>query len=129
MRMDRFTTLAQEALSGAQSLAVGESHAELTPLHLLAALLDDAGGIGHSLLDKAGVNPDQITQIVTSELSRLPTVSGSQAAVGSEMIEVLAIAEKESKELGDSYVSCEHLLLALAEVKSSANTCSWPWPR
>ena len=54
MRMDRFTTLAQEILSSAQSLAMGKGHAEMTPLHMLVAMLDSADSFAHSVLEKAG---------------------------------------------------------------------------
>ncbi|MHC4990218.1 MAG: ATP-dependent Clp protease ATP-binding subunit [Planctomycetota bacterium] len=118
MRFDRFTTLAQNALSTAQTMATGESHPELTPLHLLAAMLEDESGIAHSIIGRCGVNPGQIRQLVQSELSRLPTVSGAEPRVGPAMAKVLAGAEKEAKDLGDTYISCEHLLLAAAEVKS-----------
>ena len=60
MRMDRFTTLAQEALAAAQALAGAKSHAEMTPLHLLAAMLEDRAGIASSIMNKAGLNADRI---------------------------------------------------------------------
>ncbi len=120
MRMDRFTTLAQEALAGAQSLAMNKSHAELTPLHLLAALLEDRNGVARSVLQRAGANVDQITPIVSSEMDRLPSISGqaAQPHTGSATMQVLSTAEKTASELKDSYTSSEHLLIALATVKS-----------
>ena len=60
MHMDRFTTLAQEVLAGAQSAATGRQHAELSPLHVLAAMLEDRQGVAGSILAKAGVQPEQI---------------------------------------------------------------------
>ena len=122
MRMDRFTTLAQQALADAQALALEKSHAELSPLHLLRALLEDRNAIARSILDRCGVNGERIASIAGSELDRLPTVSGGsgQPATGSPLIEVLTTAEKEAKALGDAYVSSEHLLLALAETRSDA---------
>ncbi|MHC5115227.1 MAG: ATP-dependent Clp protease ATP-binding subunit, partial [Planctomycetota bacterium] len=121
MRMDRFTTLAQESLAHAQSQAISGAHPELTPLHLLHALLEEQGGIARSLIGRAGVNADQVAQIVKSELGRLPTVSGGgQPQTAPTTIEVLTTAEKEASALGDAYISTEHLLLALAEVSSDA---------
>src|SRR5262245_50035924 len=118
MRMDRFTTLAQEALASAQSKAVELSHAEMTPLHLLAATLEDRSGIAHSILAKAGVDGDMIAQIAEAELSRKPKVSvsggPSQPQASPTVMQVLSAAEKEAKTLKDSYISTEHLLLALA---------------
>jgi ATP-dependent Clp protease ATP-binding subunit ClpB len=125
MRMDRFTTLAQEALASAQSMAVSHSHAEMSPLHILIALLEDKNSIAHSILGKAALNAERIADIANSELSRRPTVSGGAPGgggpqTGSAVMQVLAAAEKEARSLGDSYISTEHLLLALADVKSDA---------
>ncbi len=124
MRMDRFTTLAQEALAAAQSLATSEGHPELSPVHLLIAMLtpSDAGqpAATASLLAKAGVDAARVRQIAEAELRRSPKVSGTAPQTGSAFMQVLAQAEKEAKGLKDSYVSSEHLLLALAEVKSGA---------
>jgi len=122
MRMERFTTLAQEVLANAQSLAAQHKHAELAPLHLLAALLDDANGIGQSIISKAGGNGKQLQQIVTSELNRLPSVSGqnSPPQTANATMQVLNAAEQLASARKDSYISSEHLLLALAKEKSSA---------
>ena len=122
MRMDRFTTLAQQTLAAAQSMAVERRHAALTPLHILAALLEDPDGIGSSIVSKAGVNARQFAEITERELGHLPQVSGdaTQGQSTPAVLHVLTRADKEAKELGDAYVSCEHLLLALADVKSEA---------
>ncbi|MHC4416177.1 MAG: ATP-dependent chaperone ClpB [Planctomycetota bacterium] len=122
MRLDRFTTMAQEALASAQSLAITKAHAELTPLHVLAALLEDASGIARSIIEKAGVDAARVAEIARSEIERLPTVTGSGGPpqTGPATLQVLTEAEKEAKNLKDSYTSTEHLLLALAEIKSDA---------
>jgi ATP-dependent Clp protease ATP-binding subunit ClpB len=123
MRMDRFTTMAQDALAAAQTLAVEKSNSELTSLHLLAAMLTEKESIARSILQRAGANAERICQIARSEVDRLPTVSGggaTQPGTGSDLMQVLTAADKEAKSLGDAYVSSEHLLLALAEVKSDA---------
>ena len=122
MRMDRFTTLSQEALAAAQSLAITKSHAELVPLHILAALLEDPNGIVRSILAKSGVNGDPVSEVAAAELGRMPTVSGASggAQTSAATVQLLAEADKQAKELDDAYISTEHLLLALAEVKSEA---------
>ncbi len=123
MRMDRFTTLAQQALADAQSLAVARSHAQLTPLHILVALLEDKGGLTGSIIAKAGVDAGRVAEVARAELERRPTVSGGGAAqpqTSPETIEVLAEADKEARNLDDAYISTEHLLVALAEVTSDA---------
>ena len=123
MRIDRLTTLAQESLAAAQSHAAEASHAEVTPLHLLAAMLEERTNISHSILSKAAIPGDRIAQIVHGELNRMPKVSsgnGAQPQASSALMQVLNTADREAKNLNDAYVSTEHLLLALAEVKSNA---------
>ena len=121
MRMDKLTIKAQEALQRAQSVAGALQHSELTPLHLLAALLDDRDGIVRPLLGKLGVDADRIATVTQSELKRMPTVSGgSQLGASRELQQVLEGAQKEADRLKDEYLSTEHLLLALAQVPSNA---------
>ncbi len=120
MRLDRFTTLAQQALADAQSLAAEDSHGEISPLHLLSALIAEDGGTPVSILKKTGADVARLRQVVEAELGRMPTVSGAMAQTGTSLVQVLQKAEQESKKLGDSYTSTEHLLLALADVNSSA---------
>jgi len=124
MQMDRFTILAQQILAEAQQITTSKNHAELRPLHILAAMLNQrenaSQGITRSIIAKTAADPDRIAQIANAELTRYPTVSGVNPATASDTIEVLNRADVESKELGDSYISTEHLLLALAEIKSDA---------
>ncbi len=121
MRMDRFTTLAQQALATASQDALARRNSELNPLHILHALLEDQNGIAQSILGRSGVQPQRVKQVVDAEIERLPVVSGAaQPTTSSAVMQVLQAAEKEAKDLGDAYTSTEHLLLALAEVKSSA---------
>ena len=96
MRMDRFTTLAQQTLADAQSQALSAGHAELSPLHILAALLEDRTSIAHSIIGKAGVNADRVAEVAEAELKRLPTVSGesAQPQTSPAAIGVLTEAEK-----------------------------------
>ncbi len=122
MRMDRFTTMAQQALADAQSMAVERSHAELGPLHLLAVLVADTAGIASSIINKAGVDAGRVAEIAAAEINRLPTVTGDGVGPqsGPDVMEVLSEAEKEAGKLSDAYISTEHLLLALWSVKSKA---------
>jgi ATP-dependent Clp protease ATP-binding subunit ClpB len=116
MRLDRFTTLAQEALASAQSSANTAGHGEVSPLHLLAAMLQERQSVAASILAKAGGDPARVLQVAEAELKRLPTVEGATPQAGRTLGEVLASAEKEATKLKDGYVSTEHLLLALADV-------------
>ncbi len=124
MHMDRFTTLAQDALASAQTLAITESHGELSPLHILVALLDDAAGLTSSILTKAGVNRARVVEVARSELQRRPKVTSqggaTQPQTSPSTVQVLAHADKEARALNDAYISTEHLLLALADVKGDA---------
>jgi ATP-dependent Clp protease ATP-binding subunit ClpB len=120
MRMDRFTSAAQQALGDAQSDAMARGNPEVTGLHLLAALVADRSGPGWSIVSGAGVAPDRLGQVVEAEVSRLPKTSAGAGSTGRAIMEVLARAEAAAKAMSDSYVSSEHLLLALAEVAGPA---------
>ena len=120
MQMDRFTTLAQEVLAAAQSMATGRAHAELTPLHVLAAMLEDRQGIVGSILAKSGVQSERVRDVAEAELGRRPSVSGTQSRTAPATMEVLQKAESEAKSRQDAYVSTEHLLLAMFDVPSDA---------
>ena len=118
MRFDKFTVKAQEAVVRAQETAQNRNHAEILPLHLLFALLAEEEGVVHPLLQKVGANVGRIQQIVNSELDRLPSATGTQLGMNRATNDVFAQAQKEADRLKDEYVSTEHLLLALAQVKS-----------
>lgn len=121
MRLDKWTVKAQEALATAQAEAMDAGHVALTPLHVLAALLAQDGGLAGALLEKVGIPADRIRSIVDSELKRLPSQS-HQAGQGMdpELNAVVLRAAKEARDLQDEYISVDHLLLALAEAPSKA---------
>src|SRR3954465_1134641 len=120
MRLDKFTVKAQEAVSRSQEIAQQRDHSEISPLHLLAALLAEEEGVVKPVLQKLGADPARIAQIVGSELERMPKATGTQLGLSRETQDVLNQAQKEADRLKDEYISTEHLLLALAEVKSLA---------
>ena len=120
MRPEKMTTGAQGVLADAQSRAVAARHAEVGALHVLAALLDDKESPARSILAKAGGQADAATKTVADELNRMPTVSSGAGTGGRELMDLLGAAERERQSLKDSYVSTEHLLLACAESKGSA---------
>jgi len=121
---DRFTIKAAEALQAAHQHASGEGHSELTPVHILHALLQgdgrEGGGFVVPLLEKAGAHVNQLRSIVDAELKRMPRVTGGSLAASREFNEILTVAQKEADRMKDQYVSTEHVLLALVEVKSDA---------
>jgi len=126
MTLDRFTVKAAEAVQGAEQQARTLGHSELVPLHLLSALIapqahpSDGGGIMAPLLEKAGVNVPRLRSIVESELNRLPRVTGGSLAMSASLNEVLQGAQRHADRMKDQFVSTEHLLLSLCEVKSDA---------
>jgi len=120
MRFDKLTIKAQEALAGAQESARAADHAEVTPLHLLGALLAETDGVFNPLLQKLGAEPQRLREIVLAELDRLPKATGTQTGLSRSLNDVLAQAQKEADRLKDEYVSTEHMLLALAQIKSEA---------
>ncbi|MCX5652892.1 MAG: ATP-dependent chaperone ClpB, partial [Planctomycetota bacterium] len=121
MRFDKFTTLAQEAVSAAQNLAVGATNPEITPLHLLSALVSEKGSNATTILQKAGVDAARVASLTEAELRRLPKVQGATTGNASrDLVEVLNAAERDAQKMKDAYVSTEHLLIALADVKSGA---------
>ena len=121
-RPDKFTVKSQEAVQTAQQFAESKGHRQLVPLHLLHALLAEADGVPRALLQKIGVNFAQLTKTLDSELGRLPSSSGSNVplAGSSEIMQVFDAAQKFATQMQDSFVSTEHLFLALTKVEDPA---------
>jgi len=125
MDINRLTEKAQEALRTAQGEAIRMGHQQLDVEHLLLALLDQEGGLGTSILDKAGVDVRIVRQHVETELGKLPKVSGATGGVGDVNItarlnRLLVQAEDEARQLKDEYISVEHILLAMIDDRSGA---------
>src|SRR5437764_5684020 len=121
MRIDKFTQKMQEALQAAQDVASQFNHQEITNEHFLSALLDQSEGITQPLLEKIGVQPNQLRERLTSELERRPKVTGAAVdlRLSNELRSVLDGAEKEMSKLKDEFTSAEHYLLALSAVPPS----------
>jgi ATP-dependent Clp protease ATP-binding subunit ClpB len=120
-RFDKLTIKAQEAVQHAQALALEKGHADMDPLHLLAALAGESDGVARPVLEKIGVNVGQLSKMIDSELDRRPKVSGgSQPQPNRQLMAVLEGAVKESAAMKDEFVSVEHLLLALTKNDSQA---------
>ena len=119
------TEKSREALQEAQNLATRMGHTEVDGEHLLLALVDQQDGLVPRLLEQAGANVDALRSDLERELSRRPKVSGPGATPGQVMItqrlaKLLDAAEREAKRLKDSYVSVEHLVMALSEEGSTS---------
>ena len=120
-RFDKFTIKAQEAVQAAVELAGSRGNPQVTPVHLLQALLSEREGIVRPLLEKIGADRGHLERIVEAELSHQPKVSGGvQPQPDQEMIKVFEAATTESHQMKDEFVSTDHLLLALAKVPSKA---------
>ncbi|MFL6070845.1 MAG: ATP-dependent chaperone ClpB [Actinomycetes bacterium] len=119
-----FTTRSREALASAQREAVTAGNPQLEPIHLLAALVSEADGIPAALLQALGVERADIAAKADAAVSRLPRVAGETASgpqASGALQRVLARAQERAEERGDSFVSTEHLLLALAAVPGEAS--------
>lgn len=120
-RFDKFTIKAQEAVQAAVEVAGGRGNPQVTPVHLLQALVAEREGIVRPLLEKIGVDRGQLERIVEAELSHLPKVSGgAQPQPDGELMKVFEAATVESHAMKDEFVSTDHLLLALAKTPSKA---------
>jgi ATP-dependent Clp protease ATP-binding subunit ClpB len=119
MRFDKFTTKFQQALSDAQSMAVGRDNPYIEPQHLLAALIDQQDGGTSSLLAKAGVNLQPLREALRASIERLPKVEGHGGDIGlsRELNGLLNLTDKEAQKRGDQFIPSELFLLALAEDK------------
>jgi ATP-dependent Clp protease ATP-binding subunit ClpB len=120
---DQLTTKSQEAVSAAVRTAGGAGNPNVEPIHLLRALLAQSDGTTRPLLAAVGVDADQLIREADALAAKLPSASGpsvgAPAASGS-FYRVLTSAGEAAKQMGDEYVSTEHLLVALASVESSA---------
>jgi ATP-dependent Clp protease ATP-binding subunit ClpB len=122
MNFQKLTLKSQEALQTAQEIATSYSNQQIEPIHLLAAMLQDSAGIVPPMLMKIGANVNYLKVKVNESIEGLPKLSG--AGLGSQYISqntgrVLETALKEATDMGDEYVSTEHILLAMADDKST----------
>lgn len=117
MDIQRMTEKARQAIFAAQQLAESQNHSEITPLHLLAALLQQSPGVVPQVLQRIGVDAKLIHEQVEQELGRLPRAYGgtAQLTASRDWQRVLQRAYDEIQRFRDEFVSTEHLLLALLE--------------
>src|SRR3990172_1886107 len=122
MNFNKFTIKSQEAVQNAQEIAASYGNQVLEPEHLLAALVQDSEGVVLPILQKLGANVNYLKIKINEVVEKLPKVQGAGAGsrhISPSLAQILASAQKEAAKLKDEYVSTEHLLLALLEVKSS----------
>jgi ATP-dependent Clp protease ATP-binding subunit ClpB len=114
MRMDKLTSRFQQALSDAQSLAVGRDHSVIEPVHLLTALLDQSGGSTRPLLAQGGVNIPLLRERLGEALEKLPKVTGQagNVSVGNDLARLLNVTDKFAQQRGDAFIATELFVLA-----------------
>lgn len=116
----KFTTMAQEAVGNAIQSASAAGNAQVETLHVMDALLRQENGVARSLIEAAGGDPQAIGAAVRNALVALPSASGSstsQPQASRQLTAAIAQAEKEMQQMGDEYVSTEHLLIGIAASK------------
>jgi ATP-dependent Clp protease ATP-binding subunit ClpB len=122
MNFEKYTDRARGFVQSAQSLALREGHQQFSPEHLLKVLLDDPEGLAAGLIDRSGGNSRQALQAVEAALAKRPKISGGAAGqvyLDPALARVFDAAEKAGEKAGDSFVTVERLLLALALEKDS----------
>jgi len=124
MNLEKFTDRAKGFLQSAQTVAIRMNHQRISPEHLLKALLEDEQGMASGLIKAAGGNPAIALREIDGALGKVPAVSGSGAqqapGLDNDAVRVLDSAEQVAQKAGDSYVTVERLLLALALAATTA---------
>jgi ATP-dependent Clp protease ATP-binding subunit ClpB len=116
MNPERWTLKTQEAFSAAAERAKAANHAEITPDHMLTAVLSQVDGIAGPVLTRVGVEPAVVRERIEGELARLPQAFGGEApGINRGLREVLESADTVRRDMGDEYLSVEHLVLAMAD--------------
>lgn len=121
MRMEKFTSRFQQALSDAQSLAVGRDHNQIDPAHLMQALLDQDGGSTTPLLAQSGITVDGLRSRVSALLDGLPKLGTptGEVSVGADLARLLNLCDKLAQQRKDQFISTELFVLAAIDDKSA----------
>ena len=124
MRFDKWAVTAQEALQASLSIAADAEAGEVKPIHLLKALLSSGERNLRAIIERVGADPAQVEAQVDDAIARAPHVTGdmTQMSISNELTRVGDAAEKLASKMGDSYVTSEHLLCALADEKGDAGS-------
>lgn len=122
MRMEKFTSSLQQALSDAQSMALGKDHNQIDTVHLLLALLDQKQGGIRPLVQAIGTQPNTLQAKLNEAMERLPTVSSPDGnlSVSTELGRILNLTDRLAQKRGDQYISSDLVLLAAVEDKGEA---------
>jgi len=123
MNLNKFTLKAQEAVQAALQLAAENNQQAMEPVHILRALLSDSENIINTILKKIGISLSQLTSVLDAEINSLPKVQGASVSgqyLSNNTKKVFDTAQKSADELGDEYISSEHILISL--IQDSGNT-------
>ena len=117
MRIDKLTNQLQSALADAQSMAIGNDHSGIEPVHLLLALLNQEGGSVRPILNRAGFDVVGLQQSLNSELQRLAKISKpiGEANLSLDLGRLMNLADRAAQKKGDQYISSEVLLMVAME--------------
>jgi len=121
MNIEKYTERSKGFIQSAQTLALGQGHQQFLPLHLLKVLMDDEQGMASGLIEASGADPKAVKMGVEAALKKIPQVSGadSQVYLSREMANLFEQVEQIAKKGGDSFVTVERLLLAIALEKTT----------
>jgi ATP-dependent Clp protease ATP-binding subunit ClpB len=121
MTIDKFTIKAQETVQQAVNIARQNGQQSIEPVHLLKALMDKAQDITTFIFQKLGINVQQLDMLASQEMQHLARVQGGEPYLSNESQKVLQKSEDLAREMGDEYVSCEPILLALLVVNTTVS--------
>ena len=129
MNLNKFTEKAQESVITAQNLATELTHSEITPEHLLVALVEQDSGIVPSILRKMALDPAHVAAEARKLLDSLPKQYGGDVRFSPRMNLIFESAQAEAKRLQDEFVSTEHLLMGLLSEPGRAGGSAVDWTR
>lgn len=125
MNLNKFTLKAQEAVQSALEIASGNNHQAVDPSHILLALLSDSENVVNTILNKVGVRIPQLRSELEQRIEKLPVVKGASVSgqyLSNDSKEVFDKAQKSADDLGDEYISSEHILIGMVEAKGEATS-------
>ena len=118
MNLEKFTKKSQNVIKNAQELALNKNHSHIDPEHLFYSMLEEPDSIVNGILNKLDVNPQMMKEELVNLLQKKPTLAHpNQAYLSEESLEWIKLTEEQARLLKDEYISLEHFLLALTELK------------
>ena len=115
MKFESYTAMLQNAIGEAHNAALAAGNPELTPSHLLASLLENDDALAATLIKKSGGDIQRLRRALDQELNGFPTSSSSEIQLSCDLAKIFAIAEKQAKKAGDTFVAVDVVLLAIAQ--------------